>query len=38
RRLERGEGYPPHPERYEAAGIELIDALGHRADVVAWQA
>jgi pilus assembly protein CpaF len=31
-RLERGEGYPPHPERYEAAGIELSSALGHRAE------
>ncbi|MDT4922625.1 MAG: pilus assembly protein CpaF [Pseudonocardiales bacterium] len=31
-RLERAEGYPPHPERYEAAGIDLIDALGHRSD------
>lgn len=31
-RLERGEGFPPHPERYEAAGIELMQALGHRAD------
>jgi pilus assembly protein CpaF len=34
-RLERGEGYPPHPERYEAAGIELVHALGHRADRLA---
>jgi pilus assembly protein CpaF len=31
-RLERGEGYPPHPERYEAADIDLLDALEHRAD------
>jgi pilus assembly protein CpaF len=31
-RLERAEGYPPHPERYEAVGIDLIHALGHRAD------
>jgi pilus assembly protein CpaF len=31
-RLERAEGFPPHPERYEAAGIDLINALGHRAD------
>ncbi|MGH8960091.1 MAG: CpaF family protein [Jatrophihabitantaceae bacterium] len=30
--LERGEGYPPHPERYEIAGIDLIDTLGRRAD------
>ncbi len=27
-RLERGDGYPPHPERYEAAGIDLVQALG----------
>ena len=32
-RLERADGYPPHPERYEAAGIELAQALGHRADL-----
>ncbi|HEX3336859.1 MAG TPA: ATPase, T2SS/T4P/T4SS family [Jatrophihabitans sp.] len=31
-RLERAEGYPPHPDRYEAAGIDLIHALGHRSD------
>jgi pilus assembly protein CpaF len=31
-RLERADGYPPHPERFEAAGIDLISALGHRAD------
>jgi pilus assembly protein CpaF len=31
-RLERGDGYPPHPDRYEAAGIDLISALGHRVD------
>jgi pilus assembly protein CpaF len=29
-RLERGDGYPPCPERYEAAGIDLIHTLGHR--------
>jgi pilus assembly protein CpaF len=29
-RLERGDGYPPHPERYEAAGIDLLHTLGHR--------
>jgi pilus assembly protein CpaF len=29
-RLERAEGYPPHPERFEAAGIDLVSALGHR--------
>ncbi|HZC71993.1 MAG TPA: ATPase, T2SS/T4P/T4SS family [Jatrophihabitans sp.] len=32
-RLERAEGFPPHPERYEAAGIDLVDALGHRAEL-----
>jgi pilus assembly protein CpaF len=26
-RLERGDGYPPRPERYEAAGIDLIHTL-----------
>jgi pilus assembly protein CpaF len=31
-RLERADGYPPHPERYEAAGLDLIHTLGHRAD------
>jgi pilus assembly protein CpaF len=31
-RLERSDGFPPHPERYEAAGIDVIHALGHRAD------
>ncbi len=31
-RLERADGYPPHPDRFEAAGIDLISALGHRAD------
>ena len=29
-RLERGDGYPPRPERYEAAGIDLLHTLGHR--------
>ncbi len=29
-RLERGDGYPPHPERYEAAGVDLVQTLGHR--------
>jgi len=28
-RLERADGYPPHPDRFEAAGIDLISALGH---------
>ena len=27
-RLERGDGYPPRPERYEAAGIDLLATLG----------
>jgi pilus assembly protein CpaF len=31
-RLERADGFPPHPERFEAAGIDVISALGHRAD------
>ncbi|HEY7049440.1 MAG TPA: ATPase, T2SS/T4P/T4SS family [Jatrophihabitantaceae bacterium] len=26
-RLERAEGYPPHPERFAAAGIDLISVL-----------
>jgi pilus assembly protein CpaF len=34
-RLERGDGFPPHPERYEAVGIDLVQALGHRADRLA---
>jgi pilus assembly protein CpaF len=34
-RLERADGYPPHMERYEAAGIDLTRALGHRADLTA---
>ena len=30
-RLERGDGFPPHPDRYEAAGIDLVRVLGgHR--------
>ncbi len=29
-RLERGDGYPPRPERYETAGIDLIATLGQR--------
>jgi pilus assembly protein CpaF len=33
-RLERGDGYPPHPERYEAAGIDLVTTLGHRVAAV----
>jgi pilus assembly protein CpaF len=31
-RLERSDGFPPHAERYEAAGIDLVEALGHRSD------
>jgi pilus assembly protein CpaF len=27
-RLERAEGYPPHPDRFVAAGIDLVQALG----------
>jgi pilus assembly protein CpaF len=37
-RLERADGYPPHPERYEAAGIDLIEALGHRSESAAVHA
>jgi pilus assembly protein CpaF len=33
-RLERGDGYPPHPDRYEAAGIDLVSVLGHRVAAV----
>jgi len=36
-RLERADGFPPHPERFEAAGIDLISALGHRADRGAYR-
>ncbi len=32
-RLERGDGFPPHPERYETAGIDVAAALGHRSDL-----
>jgi pilus assembly protein CpaF len=31
-RLERAAGFPPHPERFEQAGVDLISALGHRTD------
>jgi pilus assembly protein CpaF len=31
-RLGRGFGYPPHPERYEAADVDLLDVLGDGAD------
>ena len=34
-RLERADGYPPHLERYEAAGIDLAAVLEHRFDRVA---
>jgi len=27
-RLERADGYPPHADRYDAAGIDLLSALG----------
>jgi pilus assembly protein CpaF len=27
-RLERAEGYPPHPDRFAAAGIDLVQVLG----------
>jgi pilus assembly protein CpaF len=27
-RLERGDGFPPHADRYEAAGIDLAALLG----------
>lgn len=33
-RLERGDGYPPHPERYEVAGIDLARLLGARLEPV----
>lgn len=29
-RLERGSGFPPHPERYEQAGIDIADVLSGR--------
>lgn len=28
--LERAGGFPPHADRYERAGVDLISALGHR--------
>jgi pilus assembly protein CpaF len=34
-RLERSEGYPPHVERYEAAGIDVGAALGRYDGLVA---
>jgi pilus assembly protein CpaF len=33
-RLERADGYPPRVERFEAAGIDLHRALGHRVAAV----
>ncbi len=33
-RLERADGYPPRIERFEAAGIDLHRALGHRVAAV----
>jgi pilus assembly protein CpaF len=33
-RLERGDGYPPATERYEAAGIDLGEVLGRRVAAV----
>ena len=33
-RLERGDGYPPHPERYETAGFDLARLLGARLEPV----
>ena len=37
-RLERADGFPPHPDRYEAAGIDLARLLGHRGDLRAAEA
>jgi pilus assembly protein CpaF len=28
-RLQRGEGYPPHEERFVTAGLDLVRLLGH---------
>lgn len=36
-RLERAEGFPPHVERYEAAGIDVAAVLGQRAELRAAQ-
>jgi pilus assembly protein CpaF len=30
-RLVRGDGFPPHLERYEQAGIDIVQALDHRS-------
>ncbi len=37
-RLERADGYPPHAERYEQAGIDLASALRHRGEPAAGPA
>jgi pilus assembly protein CpaF len=34
-RLERADGYPPGVERYEAAGIDVLAALGPHRDRLA---
>lgn len=34
-RLERADGYPPHEDRYEAAGLDLGDVLGRHAALYA---
>jgi pilus assembly protein CpaF len=31
-RLARGDGYPPRPERFEAADVDLAELLGRRAE------
>jgi pilus assembly protein CpaF len=31
--LERASGFPPHVERYERAGIDVLAALDHRSTV-----
>jgi pilus assembly protein CpaF len=33
-RLERGAGYPPHADRYEAAGVDLAGVLGAGDDLL----
>lgn len=34
-RLERADGFPPHTERYAAAGIDIARVIGHRTDLTA---
>ena len=34
-RLERGDGYPPHADRYEAAGVDLGQVLGRHTALYA---